>query len=598
MADGWYLFDGARQLGPFSLNGLKHRLQVRNSSAVHVWREGLTDWVRPADLPEFAPAVPPPIPTVPENEGSPHAADPVTPNPDRSNNFIAKNWRGEFSLATSFWLFGFLGNLCVGIVAIAIVAALQAGHDYQPTAIFASILLVWLAIGAVATWQLVGVWRSANRHIKERRLLKKKSPWAVLAKVSVVIGVLRLGATFLSSGGPQLWETGQMSFLDDPGIPAYAIRVMRNGTEAEIIGGFKYGLTDDFLKIFEASPGIKVVHLDSVGGRVGEAVKLNKVIRDKGLDTYVSSKCASACTVAFAGGGHRILRKDAVLGFHAPSFPGVNAKEIVGASKDQRDIFAAAGFDRKFIDRALSTPNDELWKPEANVLLQARVVTAISDGNDHAISGLGASPGRDDFAAMLAKAYPLVAALKTRFPDDYDSVMQASLDNFRDGKAETELLRAGSEKVLDILQKLRPFADDAVLSDLSAVYAAQYEALGSKSQTLCYQFASGTGAAIGPSDIPASLVAKEADVNRRVVETATARATADPAATEAVWKKVQAALAAKGINKPQLLLLWDKTVPSEKHGDYCVAATLLFKEINKLPVSEAGIAMRDMLAEK
>jgi len=43
-----------------------------------------------------------------------------------------------------------------------------------------------------------------------------------------------------------------MSFLDDPDIPAYSIRVMRNGTEAEITGGFKYGLTDDFVKILNA----------------------------------------------------------------------------------------------------------------------------------------------------------------------------------------------------------------------------------------------------------------------------------------------------------------------------------------------------------
>jgi hypothetical protein len=46
---------------------------------------------------------------------------------------------------------------------------------------------------------------------------------------------------------------------------------MRNGTEIEISGGFKYGLNDDFLRILNAAPRVEVVHLNSLGGRIGEA---------------------------------------------------------------------------------------------------------------------------------------------------------------------------------------------------------------------------------------------------------------------------------------------------------------------------------------
>jgi hypothetical protein len=214
-----------------------------------------------ADLTELAPATTlPPIPAV---SGKAHSEAPVvgTTKSGRSNNFIAMNWRGEFSLATSYWLFGFLGNLFAGFLAAVIVAVFQSDGGYQPKAIFASISLVWLGIVAIAIWQSVGIWRSANRYIKARVLLGKKSPWAGLAKIAVFLGVLRLVGTFLSSGWPQLLETGRMSFLDDPDIPAYSIRVMRNGTEAEISGGFKYGLTDDFLKVLSASRQIRVVHL-------------------------------------------------------------------------------------------------------------------------------------------------------------------------------------------------------------------------------------------------------------------------------------------------------------------------------------------------
>ncbi|MFX7559753.1 hypothetical protein ABTJ75_18850, partial [Acinetobacter baumannii] len=87
---------------------------------------------------------------------------------------------------------------------------------------------------------------------------------------------------------------------------------MNDGREAEIAGGIKYGLTRDFERLLDAQPGIRVVHLDSVGGRIGEGKKLNALIRARGLDTYVEANCMSACTLAFAGGTQRILRRGAV----------------------------------------------------------------------------------------------------------------------------------------------------------------------------------------------------------------------------------------------------------------------------------------------
>jgi hypothetical protein len=598
MAVDWYLYDGVRQLGPLTLNELKRLLEEQRSSAVRVWRHGLDEWVVPADMPELASPQPPPLPAI---SGVAHDATSnilVAPRPSRFNNFIAMNWRGEYSLATTYWLFGFLGNIFAGILAVTVVTIFQSGGGYEPKAIFATILAVWLGVGAIAIWQSVGIWRSANRHINTRVLLGKKSPWAGLAKVAVFFGVLRLAGTFLSSGWPQLIETGRMSFLDDPDIPAYSIRVMRNGTEAEITGGFKYGLTDDFVKVLAASRQMKVVHLNSLGGRVGEATKLNKVIRSKGLDTYVSSNCMSACTVAFAAGTRRILRKGAVLGFHAPSFPGMTKEELAEASRDQKDVFLTAGFDRTFIDKALSTPSADLWKPTSIALLQAKVITAISDGADFSMSGMGASPTKSEFAATLSRVIPLMQPLMLRFPSEYDSVVQAYYDSFESGKTEAESLAAGREILLRVLKKLRPLADDEVLSDIGAVYADQYNALGSKSAALCYRYASGVGPAISPSEIPDALIAKENAVNRRVVETAASRAVANAAVSDSLWKKIGAVLVTKGVKSEQFDLLSAATISPEKYSDYCSTVTMLFREVSKLPQREAGTLMRDLLADK
>lgn len=256
----------------------------------------------------------------------------------RYDNFVARNWRGEYSLVTSYWGFGFLGNILAGLVPVIAAAVFQSKGGYDPRAIFATMVTIWVGVLGIVTWQLVGVWRSANRHIAVRVISGKTSPWAGLAKVAVFLGFLRLVGTFVSAGLPQLTETTRMVFLDDPDIPAYSIRVMRNGTETEITGGFKYGLTDDFVKILNASRQIKVVHLDSVGGRIGEAIKLNSLIRERKLDTYVSANCLSACTVAFAGGRKRVLLEGAKLGFHAPAFPGMSDRELADMARDQKDI--------------------------------------------------------------------------------------------------------------------------------------------------------------------------------------------------------------------------------------------------------------------
>jgi len=108
MADGWYLFDGARQLGPLSLSELKHFLEVKSLPDVQVWREGLNEWAAPSDLPEFAPVEPPPIPTISEDGRGQGAGDDIATKPHRFNNFIAMNWRGtpRVDLATVVSLIG------------------------------------------------------------------------------------------------------------------------------------------------------------------------------------------------------------------------------------------------------------------------------------------------------------------------------------------------------------------------------------------------------------------------------------------------------------------------------------------------------------
>jgi hypothetical protein len=162
----------------------------------------------------------------------------ASPSKGRHNNFIAKNWRGEYPLGVTYWVFGFLGNLAALAIPIAILGIVSADSGYQPKIIFASMAAIWLGALSIGVWQLVAVWRSANRRISERRRIGKYALWAFTAKVAVVLGFISLVSQLGISGLPQLTEASRMAFLNDPGISDYSIRIMRDSTEAEITGGF------------------------------------------------------------------------------------------------------------------------------------------------------------------------------------------------------------------------------------------------------------------------------------------------------------------------------------------------------------------------
>jgi hypothetical protein len=92
-----------------------------------------------------------------------------------------------------------------------------------------------------------------------------------LAQIAVILGIVRLLPTLINEAIPQITEVTKIALLGDPDTPVYQMRLMRDGTEIEITGGLKYGLSDDFRHVIATAPRLRVVHLNSIGGRIGEA---------------------------------------------------------------------------------------------------------------------------------------------------------------------------------------------------------------------------------------------------------------------------------------------------------------------------------------
>jgi hypothetical protein len=479
---------------------------------------------------------------------------------------------------------------------VLLIAALLASKSgYYPLGLFLTLTLSWTCILGLICWQLVGTWRSARRYGATRHRQGRSAFWGGVARVAVILGVISTTSTILKDGAPQIIETWRIAFQNDPSIPDYSIRVMRDGTEAEIVGGLKYGLADDFVKILGASRGVKVVHLDSVGGRLGEGEKLYEIIRSRGLTTYVSAKCMSACTLAFAGGRERYLREGAVLGFHKGAFPGANDDGLDGV---QSAVFARAGFDRGFVAKALSTPNADMYKPEPDVLLAAHVITGVADRSRFAISGIGTELTKEQIAVSFAKAVPVFQAIRERFPEYYEGFIDEYYKNLTRGKTEAETIENVRAQLLPFIVKLLPLAADDVLVDYAKLLTAQYAALRKSDPTACYLYASGTEKINITSQMPQDLRARELAVEERVIRTAAKRPAADEKVSEALWAKVWARMKSSGLTDSDLQILGAKVVNASKHALYCAVGISMFREIARLPENESAIVMRSVLQDE
>ena len=267
----------------------------------------------------------------------------------------------------------------------------------------------------------------------------------------------------------------------------FAIRTMRNGTEIEFFGEFVAGSARAFIDAARQLPRLRVVHLTSNGGSVGEAELLFHYLRKRKLATYVSSSCFSACALAFAGGQERWIGRYGQLSYHSPSGSAEEvdaAKQIIGAA--MRWGWSSTGSD--FVKRALATPHGDLWLPSTPELVAAGVVSAVSDGSHFALSGFAQSVTPGSLAEAMAAQEPAIAALNEKHPDEAVAIFTSLQSLYDSGGTEAEFIAAFFEHALQIVAKDVPLADDDVIVDMVRVGAEQARSLRAADPGLCASY--------------------------------------------------------------------------------------------------------------
>ena len=569
----WQRLDGENQHGPMDRHEPDARIQ-NHPGAVCVRPDGCPDRQTVEDALDVN-RTNSSIPSTSEQPQEP------TGRP-KHQNFIVKNWRGEYPLWVSYWI---IGILCVLFVKIVISGArIVTASQYNPLNLFAFAVLYFSLLAFIGIWQSVGIWRSAGRRIAKLDAMGRSALWPVVARVTVCLGGLLMAPALVYTGIPQLTEFARMAFMDDPAIPSYSIRIMNNGSEVEIAGGIKFGLSRDVEKILNASNGVRVVHLNSNGGRVGEGIKLNALIRSRALDTYVDTACMSACTLAFVAGHQRILKKGARLGFHRSSFAGEELND-----NSERPIYAAAGISSSFIDRAVATSHAKLWRPSESELVSAGVVTKVSSGDEYALAGFGGALTRNDWDKNL-QAMPLYRALKQRHPKSYEEILDVISNGTAKGATQAEVLAQGGAKLADLLLTLLPSADDTVLLDFGRLALDMFRALRSQDSAACYKAVSGTHDLDVVRLLPPALAKRELEVNERIIMSAGKQVSSSDG--DPPWDKILADFRSKGHTTEDFDLLSDDTVSPADYARYCGAAIALYEVITDFPPKEAAAALR------
>jgi len=289
-------------------------------------------------------------------------------------SYIKQHWRGKLPLGISYWVNNVLLSVLI-LISMIILSDMVSSFSSYSFSFFGLILFYIFIFFVVSPWVYVGLLRSASNHIKQHNVYF----WANIVRILVVVGIFRTVMTFVDSAYPQMVEYYKIAMGTDD-LPSYIIQLEENNTTLKIIGGIKFGLTDDVNTYLEKYPQIDTLHLESIGGRVNEAMELAKVVEKKNLNTYVSDICFSACSYIFIAGDERMVEPTARLGFHQPSFPGLAQEELKSQIARDKRFFIKKGIEKDFVDKIFKVPSETILQVEYEELKKVGVATKLVEG--------------------------------------------------------------------------------------------------------------------------------------------------------------------------------------------------------------------------
>jgi len=402
-------------------------------------------------------------------------------DPEDSSWYLVRHWRGALPLGHSFWVNGALAAMyllvCFGVFGVfAERMPLRTGAR-GTLALFAGVLLCGLWLG-------VGIWRSATRRAGDGARV-----WPAIAKVSVVLATLGYGLLVAKLTWPQLKENALIAVGRDPLEPIGA-KVTTNETVLLLHGTFGEGSADKVRRLLAATPTIRTIALASNGGRLREAHDIALLTKGRRLDTYVDTRCESACTYVFLAGRDRAATPNARIGFHRPSFAGMNPLTQITATNSMLRTYREAGIPQAFLDRVAATEASSMWYPSRAELIDAGVINRVSLGGETAaISAIALGSKKE--MKLAFRSVPMMAALERHFPGTLDQAVQAAWNERTQGAIDADVSSAARAVVSDRYPKILAAANDKGLDVFSHLMLDEMKAALAISTEACARLLQG-----------------------------------------------------------------------------------------------------------
>jgi hypothetical protein len=272
-----------------------------------------------------------------------------------------------------------VATLALGLAGLA--GTLKVAPIAQaPRIVSLGILSSWV-LGILATcWALIGLWRCIST--RARNGGSRVLTWVSRA---IVVLLVVLGGTIVDIYAKPVWKEHVPSAFGPSERSLYRIRVLREGTEVELSGSLGFGAGADLARVLDEHPRIRIVQLNSPGGRMYEGQRIAQLVLDRGLTTYVAVRCEGACVNVFAGGFERWLGPRAVIGLQRAHSETATKDDLKRWNAEIRSFLVGRGVDPAFVDKGLSDSFGETWQPSPGDILASRLATRLADPENVAL---------------------------------------------------------------------------------------------------------------------------------------------------------------------------------------------------------------------
>jgi hypothetical protein len=285
--------------------------------------------------------------------------------------YLIKHWRGELSLAVSFWVNFVLVNVLFSFAFL--LNSERAFTNYPVFLCRTSMVLMGVQLLVVFPWQFAGVWRAGTHRVRR----SGRHGLSITVKVFLVLVLLYHVMDAVYHWGFYK-ETFAVAFFKDD-LPDCIFSLKADGTVLHLDGGLGFGVSDRFAAVLSQSPEIEIIIVDSTGGRIYEARKMAEAILARRLNTTTVRGCYSEGILLFAAGEERTLCKGARLGFreyYAPE-PFRDYQDAQAEYRQDWGFYQLRGVTKDFQEKLFSAPRNDYWFPSHQELLDGQVIHAV-----------------------------------------------------------------------------------------------------------------------------------------------------------------------------------------------------------------------------